>query len=228
MPDQFGQEAAANAAVAAAQAELEAAIAKLNATPPGGSQLEQQARAAAALAVSQARQKLQAAKDSVGQARTADQSQAAAGQRADIIHSLNVVAQGGGQAYGNTMKQVGQGNARIQALAASGRGGLNANLNAKNAAGLNTAAGTQQALAAREAEKTQARGALGQAIAQGQDYQAAQGQATLDALRNQPAAQPNQGLQLAGQLGAAGQAVWSANQGNQPSQSDKNKTRSGW
>ena len=160
-----------------------------------------------------------------GELKTITEQQAAAGQRNDVIAALDRTAKGYGTAYGTTMGQVNQGNQRIAALAASGRGGLNAGVNSQNAQALNKTAGHQQATAAKQAEISQARGALGQAIAAGQDYNAAEGQAVLEALRNTPAAAPNQGMQLAGQLGAAGQAVWSANQGSQQNPNDANRKR---
>ncbi len=160
-----------------------------------------------------------------GELRTITEQQAAAGQRNDVIAALDRVAKGYGTAYGTTMNQVSQGNQRIAALAASGRGGLNAGVNSQNAQAMNNSAGRQQAEAAKAAEMSQARGALGQAIAAGQDYNAAEGQATLEALRNTPAAAPNQAMQTAGQIGAAGQAIWSANQGNQQNPNDANRKR---
>lgn len=215
-------ETAAIAALAAAKAKVESARAAYNAT--GGYDTYDPTFAALQLAL----RELASAQDAVGAARTSDQQQVAGGQRQDVIYALDRTAKGYGTAYSTTMGQVNQGNQRIAALAASGRGGLNAGVNSQNAQALNKTAGHQQATAAKAAEMSQARGALGQAIAAGQDYNAAEGQATLEALRNTPAAAPNQAMQTAGQVGAVGQAIWSANQGNQPNPNDKNKTRSGW
>lgn len=223
MPGEFSNESAANAEIA----RLEAEIARLG--PLVADDIRRGERQSPnAVMMFRAQQALARAKDALGSAKTQDQSNAAGGQRNDVISNLDRIAKGYGQAYSTTMGQVNQGNQRIAALAASGRGGLNAGVNSQNAQALNKTAGHQQATVAKQAEMSQARGALGQAIAAGQDYNVAEGQATLEALRNTPAAAPNQGMQLAGQLGAAGQAIWSANQGNQPNPNDKNKTRSGW
>lgn len=141
-------------------------------------------------------------------------------ERAAVIRSLRGIAEGRGKAYGMTMQQVGKGNQRIAALSASGKGGLNAGINAANAQAVNKSAGHQQGLANKADEIAQARGALGQAIAQGQDYNASQGQQVLDALRQTTAAQTPGYMQTAGQLGAAGGAVWSA-YGQSGGQSDE-------
>lgn len=147
-------------------------------------------------------------------------------ERTSVIAALKNVAEGGGKAYGATMRETNTGNSRIRALASSGRGGLNANLNAQNAIGISTAAGTQQAVANREAEKTQARAALGQAIAQGQDYNAAEGQSVLDALAQTPDAKnPAENLRPVGQVG---EAIWTATQGSgDTSQAGRNAKNQG-
>lgn len=213
-------ENAANAEIARLEAEIAKYQQMLLAEPDGTP-----AKNAYGVKIIGLKAQLQRARDSVGAAVTQDQSAAAQLQRDSVISSLQNVADGKGQAYGAVMGQVDRGNARIKALAASGRGGINSSLNSQNARALSTASGTQQAAAAKAAEISQARGALGQAIAAGQDYNAAEGQAVLEALRNTPAAAPNQGMQLAGQLGAAGQAVWSANQGSQQNPNDANRKR---
>lgn len=156
-------------------------------------------------------------------------------ERAALIGDLRRIAEGGGQAYGTTMKQVGQGNARISALAAGGKGGLNARLNASNAKATNVSAGHQQALQNKAAEISQARSALGQVIAAGQDSSVQQGQDMLAALKaNYSNVQPSQAQRYVGMAGQVGQAAWSAygqnesGGGSGPSQNDRNRTRSGW
>ena len=169
------------------------------------------ARDAAVFRFNKAKRALEAIEAGRAEAIAADESAANQRSQQSVIASLRKVAEGGGSAYNTTMRETATGNSRIRALASSGRGGLNANLNAQNAVGISTAAGTQQAVANREAEKTQARAALGQAIAQGQDYQASEGQAVLDALSKTPdASNPAENLRPVGQLG---EAVWTATQG---------------
>lgn len=144
-----------------------------------------------------------------------------------IINALGSYAEGGGKAYQNTIDQTNKGNARIRALAAGGRGGLNAGVNAANAIGISTAAGSQQAVAAREAEKTQARAALGQAIAQGQDMNVAQNRSILDALGATPAAtDPTAGVAVAGQVA---QGLYSATaQSGDPATKKNNQQSAGY
>lgn len=138
-------------------------------------------------------------------------------ERRALIGDLRRIAEGGGQAYGTTMKQVGQGNARIAALASGGKGGLNARLNSSNAQATNKSAGHQQALQNKAAEISQARSALGQVIAGGQDNAVQQGQDMLAALKQQYSnVQPDQAQRYVGMAGQVGQAAWSA-YGNQES-----------
>jgi len=153
-------------------------------------------------------------------------------ERKDLINSLRGISEGRGQAYGNTMKVVGQGNQRIAALAASGRGGINAGINAATAQATQKSAGNQQALANKEAEINQARSALGQVIAGGQDNAVQQGQDTLAALRAQYSTESTNAAQryvgMAGQLGQAGFSVYGQNNsGGQGGPNDQNQ-RKNW
>jgi len=130
------------------------------------------------------------------------------------------------------MKVVGQGNQRIAALAASGRGGINAGINAATAQATQKSAGNQQALANKEAEINQARSALGQVIAGGQDNAVQQGQDTLAALRAQYSTESTNAAQryvgMAGQLGQAGFSVYGQNNsGGQGGPNDQNQ-RKNW
>lgn len=201
--------AAAQAEVAAAQAAIQSAVLPA-------------ARDVAVFRFNKAKRALEAIEAGRAEAIAADESAANQRSQQSVIASLRKVAEGGGSAYNATMRETATGNSRIRALASSGRGGLNANLNAQNAVGISTAAGTQQAVANREAEKTQARAALGQAIAQGQDYQASEGQAVLDALSKTPdASNPAENLRPIGQLG---EAIWTATQdgADKPSNQQQN------
>lgn len=152
-------------------------------------------------------------------------------QRAQLVKELQGIANGGGVAYGTVQKQVGAGNRRIAALASTGRGGMNANLNAANAQGQNKIAGQQAAQDAKAREMTQAQGALGQVIAQGQDANNAAIQQQIADLQYQfgqtPAENPYvTGANIAGNLGQAAYSIYGQNQAQDPSQ--KNKNNSGW
>lgn len=152
-------------------------------------------------------------------------------QRGQLVKELQGIANGGGVAYGTVQKQVGAGNRRIAALASTGRGGMNANLNAANAQGQNKIAGQQAAQDAKAQEMTQAQGALGQVIAQGQDANNAAIQQQIADLQYQfgqtPAENPYvTGANIAGNLGQAAYSIYGQNQAQDPSQ--KNKNNSGW
>lgn len=152
-------------------------------------------------------------------------------QRSQLVKELQGIANGGGVAYGTVQKQVGAGNRRIAALASTGRGGMNANLNAANAQGQNKIAGQQAAQDAKAQEMTQAQGALGQVIAQGQDANNAAIQQQIADLQYQfgqtPAENPYvTGANIAGNLGQAAYSIYGQNQAQDPSQ--KNKNNSGW
>lgn len=133
-------------------------------------------------------------------------------QRDALVRDLQGIAKGGGQAYGTTMRSVNKGNSRIGALAASGRGGANAAINAANAKALSTSQGHMQGNAAREAEKSAARNALGQVIAQGQDVNVSAAQQQLADLRAQYGQDPgvNPYMTAAQTAAGFGQAAYSA------------------
>lgn len=152
-------------------------------------------------------------------------------QRSQLVKELQGIANGGGVAYGTVQKQVGAGNRRIAALASTGRGGMNANLNAANAQGQNKIAGQQAAQDAKAQEMTQAQGALGQVIAQGQDANNAAIQQQIADLQYQfgqtPAENPYvTGANIAGNLGQAAYSIYGQNQAQDPSK--KNRNNSGW
>lgn len=151
-------------------------------------------------------------------------------QRAELVKQLQGIANGGGQAYATVQGQVGAGNRRIAALASSGRGGLNAGLNAANATAQNDIQGQQAANQARSAEKAAAQGALGQVIAQGQDANNAATAQTIADLQRQygqtPAENPYAyGAGIAGNLGQAAYAAYG--QGNNETPEQKNKRLNG-
>lgn len=133
-------------------------------------------------------------------------------QRDALVKDLQGIAKGGGQAYGTTMRSVNKGNSRIGALAASGRGGANAAINAANAKALSTSQGHMQGNAARESEKSAARNALGQVIAQGQDVNVSAAQQQLADLRAQYGQDPgvNPYMTAAQTAAGFGQAAYSA------------------
>lgn len=223
MPGNY--EAANQQAIAAAQAEVTQATDALRQAMQAGQKYGDPQYMTAYVRLAQAKQKLAAAQNGQAIAKQQDEAAVSQQQRTSVIDSLQRIADGGGSAYGATMRQVDQGNRRIRALAAGGRGGLNANLNAANAIGISTAAGTQQAVANREAEKSQARAALGQAIAQGQDYNTAEGQSVLNALSQTPEAKnPAENLRPAAQLG---EAIWGATQGTPSDEQRRNQQSAG-
>lgn len=149
-------------------------------------------------------------------------------QRSSLVAKLQGLSKTGGSAYQTVMGQVNKGNARIGALAASGRGGLNAGINASNAQALSSSSGRIQGEAAREATKAGARQALGQVIAQGQDANNAAIQQQIADLQAAYGQAPSQNpyMTAAAQVGGLAQAAYQA-YGNQPSQNpnDKNKAK---
>lgn len=142
-------------------------------------------------------------------------------QRKSLVANLQDLSKTGGNAYQTVMGQVNKGNARIGALAASGRGGLNAGVNASNAQALSSSSGRMQGEAAREATKSGARNALGQVIAQGQDANNAAIQQQIADLQAAYGQAPSQNpyMTAAAQVGGFVQAGYQA-YGNQE---DKNK-----
>lgn len=133
-------------------------------------------------------------------------------QRQSLVTQLQGLSKTGGSAYQTVMGQVNKGNARIGALAASGRGGLNANLNASNAQALSSSSGRMQGEAAREATKAGARNALGQVIAQGQDANNAAIQQQIADLQAAYGQAPSQNpyMTAAAQVGGLAQAAYQA------------------
>lgn len=151
-------------------------------------------------------------------------------QRAELVRELQGIANGGGKAYSTVQGQVGAGNRRIAALASTGRGGMNASLNAANAQGQNKIAGQQHAANAQAAEKAQAQSALGQVIAQGQESNNATTAQQIADLQRQygqaPAENPYAyGMGVAGSLGQAAYAAYG--QGNNETPEQKNKRLNG-
>lgn len=145
-----------------------------------------------------------------------------ASQRQSLVTELQGLSKTGGNAYQTVMGQVNKGNARIGALAASGRGGLNAGVNASNAQALSRSSGHMQGEAAREATKAGARNALGQVIAQGQDANNAAIQQQLADLRAayEQSSAPNPYATAAAQVGGLAQAGYQA-YGNQQDKKQK-------
>jgi hypothetical protein len=152
----------------------------------------------------------------------ARQAAAQASQRQSLVDNLRGLSKTGGSAYQTVMGQVNKGNARIGALAASGRGGLNAGVNASNAQALSSSSGRMQGEAAREATKAGARNALGQVIAQGQDANNAAIQQQIADLQAAYGQAPSQNpyLTAAATVGGLAQAGYQA-YGNQ--EDDKKK-----
>lgn len=151
-------------------------------------------------------------------------------QRAELVRELQGIANGGGKAYSTVQGQVGAGNRRIAALASTGRGGMNASLNAANAQGQNKIAGQQHAANAQAAEKAQAQSALGQVIAQGQESNNATTAQQIADLQRQygqaPAENPYAyGINIAGSLGQAAYTAYG--QGNNETPEQKNKRLNG-
>ena len=151
-------------------------------------------------------------------------------QRAELVRELQGIANGGGKAYSTVQGQVGAGNRRIAALASTGRGGMNASLNAANAQGQNKIAGQQAAANAQAAEKAQAQSALGQVIAQGQESNNATTAQQIADLQRQygqtPAENPYAyGADIAGNLGQAAYSYYA--QGNNETPEQKNKRLNG-
>ncbi len=142
----------------------------------------------------------------------AEAAKAQASQRQSLVTQLQGLSKTGGSAYQTVMGQVNKGNARIGALAASGRGGLNANLNASNAQALSSSSGRMQGEAAREATKAGARNALGQVIAQGQDANNAAIQQQIADLQAAYGQAPSQNpyMTAASQYGGLAQAAYQA------------------
>lgn len=167
-----------SAQIQAEIAKQEAQLASLRSNP--SSVMNPQALAVLQMRIDALKQQLPAALKLEEEERTAKNQEA---QRAGLVTELQGLAKTGGNAYGTTMGQVNRGNSRIGALAASGRGGLNAGINAANAKGLSTSAGHMQGVQAREAAKSGARNALGQVIAQGQDANNAAIQQNINDLR---------------------------------------------
>jgi hypothetical protein len=145
-----------------------------------------------------------------------------ASQRQSLVANLQGLAKTGGSAYQTVMGQVNKGNARIGALAASGRGGLNAGVNASNAQALSRSSGNLQGEAAREATKAGARNALGQVIAQGQDANNAAIQQQIADLQAAYGQAPSQNpyMTAAAQVGGLVQAGYQA-YGNQQNEKKK-------
>lgn len=152
----------------------------------------------------------------------ARQAAAQTSQRQSLVDNLRGLSKTGGSAYQTVMGQVNKGNARIGALAASGRGGLNAGVNASNAQALSSSSGRMQGEAAREATKAGARNALGQVIAQGQDANNAAIQQQIADLQAAYGQAPSQNpyLTAAATVGGLAQAGYQA-YGNQ--EDDKKK-----
>jgi len=159
--------------------------------------------------------------------KAAREAKALRDKQQDIIRQLGRVSRGGGTAYGKTMAQVGAGNDRIKALASSGRGGLNAGVNAGNAVAANKVTGTNQAVSARAGEMAMARSAYGNAIAQGQDMNMQDGRDALTALANQQQ-DPNNLQRDIGMVGNLGQAAWSMYSSNQKEDPNKAKNQTSY
>jgi len=170
------------------------------------------------------KKKVDARKEAEAAGKEKAEGVAMATERASIVESLRNVEKGFGTAAKTVNQQTMAGNNRIRALSATGRGGLNSGVNAANAIGISTAAGTQQARAAAEAEKSQARAALGQVIAGGQDADYGAARTTLEALRDTPAAKdPTQDIAVAGGLA---QGLWAGTQNTAENEQKKKNAAS--
>lgn len=209
-----------SAQIKAEIAKIEATIASLGSPVPG----TPAARALPTLVMrlNRLKEQLAPALKLEEEAATAEKQ---ASQRQSLVADLQGLAKTGGSSYQTVMGQVNKGNARIGALASSGRGGLNANLNASNAQALSSSSGRMQGEAAREATKAGARNALGQVIAQGQDANNAAIQQQIADLQAAYGQAPSQNpyMTAAAQLGGLAQAGYQAYGNQDPN--DKNKKK---
>ncbi|MBK9073285.1 MAG: hypothetical protein IPL79_20130 [Myxococcales bacterium] len=143
--------------------------------------------------------------------------------RASLIRSLERTANGKGQAYGQTMREVKHGNARLGGLASTGRGSVASVLNSQNAARINVAAGHQGGLAAKADEQARARQALANVIGSAQSAQGAREELELNVIKGTPDAKnPLDKLAVPAQVG---QAAWDISQSGGGGDDDEAKRR---